>query len=458
MTLIVQGVLPGSKGPLFYPLDEISRNYMEWDNIQLMLDHPTLNGYPVGAKQYPQVWNSHGLGFIKKPVVKSNKLMAEGWFDIERCNKLDKRIVQNLLTNKPIELSTGLYTTNKQACPAANYRGRYYSHIATNYKPDHVAVLVDKVGACSLKDGCGVLVNTKTEPTVNQRALQILIDNGFNPGQPRDNRGRWSAGGGGASGGKGSSKAHGSAQKGFGGGSQEPKSTTREKPPEVPAKIHSTLAAAGWEESGSGDNFTSYQPGNNGELKAYVYDKTGAWEIHDLGKQKNDNPESAQARGKGHTSLGHAIASGRNAGDAAVAAGAKTAAKFNDDDENPSASLTKAIADSGKGKELTHGLDLSGKTPSSVTGKHEKYVTPKSADLNAQAKAIVEKKGKNPLSSNAEANKAERKANKLFLEQGAHSEEYKIAQKDYIFKRAAADREIQNKIPKSKVTPWRNED
>lgn len=194
MALIVQGVLPGNKGPLFYPLKEIAKNYHKWDMMPLMLDHPTINGRLATATHYPSVWDSHGLGYVRNPTIKGDRLIAEGWFDIERCNKLDKRIISNLLLNKPTGLSTGLFTNNVAADPASNYHGRYYSQIATNYVPDHVAVLVDKVGACSLKDGCGVLVNTKS---INAQALEILTANGFNPGQPRDNRGRWSAGGGG---------------------------------------------------------------------------------------------------------------------------------------------------------------------------------------------------------------------------------------------------------------------
>jgi hypothetical protein len=33
--------------------------------------------------------------------------------------------------------------------------------VARNYRPDHLAVLPDQRGACSLTDGCGVMVNTK---------------------------------------------------------------------------------------------------------------------------------------------------------------------------------------------------------------------------------------------------------------------------------------------------------
>lgn len=54
-----------------------------------------------------------------------------------------------------VELSTGLFTDNE--VEAGTWNGEDFVAIARNYRPDHLAILPDKVGACSIKDGAGLL-------------------------------------------------------------------------------------------------------------------------------------------------------------------------------------------------------------------------------------------------------------------------------------------------------------
>jgi hypothetical protein len=193
LTSIVPGVLNGSKGKLFYPLDEIQANFRDWDEIPLTLRHPTdpLTNEHLSADT-DGVWDRQGLGFIRDSAVRG-KLQHNAWFDVERTTNFDRdlpegqRIIPRLLRGQPIEVSTGLYTDNEQAPAGANYRGRPYDFTARNYRPDHMAVLPDMVGACSVRDGCGVLVNVgKKRVAVNdeqpsedispEKSCQILHD------------------------------------------------------------------------------------------------------------------------------------------------------------------------------------------------------------------------------------------------------------------------------------------
>lgn len=148
-------MLAGSQGPLYYPLEEIARNYKSWDKTPITVGHPFDNGRPVSAK-HPGILDKVGIGFLDKTTC-NGKLVHEGWFDVERTQAVDKRVYQALVGNQPMELSTGLHTENE---PKQGKHGdRYYTAIARNYGPDHLAVLPDQQGACSLRDGCGVLVN-----------------------------------------------------------------------------------------------------------------------------------------------------------------------------------------------------------------------------------------------------------------------------------------------------------
>jgi hypothetical protein len=102
--------------------------------------------------------NQYAVGLVLETNA-NGRLGAEGWFDIERLEHVDKRVLDSLTTGKNIELSTELFTKNEPAEQGATFNGKPYDFVARNYKPDHLAILPDQKGACSLDDGCGVLTN-----------------------------------------------------------------------------------------------------------------------------------------------------------------------------------------------------------------------------------------------------------------------------------------------------------
>jgi hypothetical protein len=181
LSLIVPGVLNGSKGALYYPPEEISRDPGAWNGMPLVVYHPSRNGEHVSGRD-PEILESQGVGYVYRAAVNSDgKLAGEGWFDVEAVKKVDQSmaerksakgdpaydaILPRLEAGLPIELSTGLFTENEPAEAGANYNGKPYSFIARNYRPDHLAILPDQKGACSNDDGCGVLVNEEEEETV----------------------------------------------------------------------------------------------------------------------------------------------------------------------------------------------------------------------------------------------------------------------------------------------------
>lgn len=152
LTTIVPGVLAGSQGALLYPPEEIKRTAAAWDGVPITVYHP-----PRSARD-PGVLNKQGIGFLRNSRWSGRKLVHDGYFDVARTRTVDPRVYDALLNGRPMELSTGLYTDNFPDEGTAP-DGRSYTHIARNYKPDHLAVLPTGVGACSLRDGCGLLVN-----------------------------------------------------------------------------------------------------------------------------------------------------------------------------------------------------------------------------------------------------------------------------------------------------------
>lgn len=169
VVMIVPGVLAGSRGPLLYPEEEVSRNVASWNGIALTVRHPTVNGQPVSVNA-PGVYDRFAVGMIRNAVY-NGRLQAEAWVDVLLAKKIDSRILNILQSGGSLEVSTGLFTQNDKAKPGSRYKdGREYSYIARNYRPDHLALLPDETGACSIKDGCGLNINQNA----NQNALNSL--------------------------------------------------------------------------------------------------------------------------------------------------------------------------------------------------------------------------------------------------------------------------------------------
>lgn len=182
MTLIVPGVLDGSDGPLYYPPEEISLNHSMWDGMPLVGYHPMKEGLPVSARN-PMILDSQGFGFVfNSHVTESGSLQGEGWFDEVLTNAFDSklelkhRIIPRLWRGEPVELSTGVFVSKKDPTPGVSPKGVPYARVARGLRADHIAVLPDQVGACSVKDGCGVLVTNHRphDPIDDRRSTMPL--------------------------------------------------------------------------------------------------------------------------------------------------------------------------------------------------------------------------------------------------------------------------------------------
>lgn len=147
-TLLVEGTHCGSH-TLFYPRDELAKAAHLWEGVPIVVNHPELNGSFVDIMD-PRFKPKNIIGWVRRPSMDrtGTKLQAECWLDV---NKTPSSIVNAVLADRRVELSTGLYTDNER---------RGGEVIARNHKPDHLAILPDDIGACSLEKGCGLGVAT----------------------------------------------------------------------------------------------------------------------------------------------------------------------------------------------------------------------------------------------------------------------------------------------------------
>ncbi len=161
VTMVVPGVLPGSNGPLYFPADELARNASDWDGIPIVVYHPMKDGSPVSAYT-PGMMEAVMVGDVRGARTdRKGRLGAEAWLDEEWMTTVDLRVMDAVDNGRPVEVSTGLIVTHyEDAKPGSvDGKGMAYGRIARGYVPDHLALLPDQVGACSLANGCGLLMN-----------------------------------------------------------------------------------------------------------------------------------------------------------------------------------------------------------------------------------------------------------------------------------------------------------
>lgn len=168
VSMIVEGVFAGNQGPLFYDGNEISKSVASWNHKPLTVGHPQLGGQYVSGC-LPETIDQYSVGMVlnAKWNKTRKKLQAEAWFEETRLDVVPggNRIKEALAKQEPMEVSTGLFVDNELA--SGNYEGREYRGRARNFRPDHLAMIASGVGACSIKDGAGLLVNKDPQSSQN---------------------------------------------------------------------------------------------------------------------------------------------------------------------------------------------------------------------------------------------------------------------------------------------------
>jgi hypothetical protein len=151
----------------FLPFEEIQDSVEDWRGVPVVVHHPEKNGQFVSAKKI-DVREQEKIGFVAEPRAVQDddggKLVAELWLDEEKVRQdetLFKSIKQAKNRNEKLEVSTGYRCEIKRGM-GMDGSTKFYKK-QTNIRPDHLALLPDGIGNCSVSDGCGA-------PRLNQRS------------------------------------------------------------------------------------------------------------------------------------------------------------------------------------------------------------------------------------------------------------------------------------------------
>ena len=176
MVMLTEGVHAGSKGPLYYPPEELGKTPVVWNHKPIVIYHPTMNGQSISACD-PDVINTRKVGVILNTRFQKGKLTAEAWLDPDRLKDVDSRVLNDVKAGRMVEVSTGLFTDNDDE--DGTWNGEKYLAVARNFRPDHLAILPDQKGACSIADGAGLLRNSakgSVARAILDRAL-VMVEN-----------------------------------------------------------------------------------------------------------------------------------------------------------------------------------------------------------------------------------------------------------------------------------------
>ncbi len=136
------------------PLATLQKAAASWNGRPVVLGHPTRNGRQISANE-PGVLATHGLGTIFNSRVENGRLQMEAWHDVEKTARIaGQDYVDSIRAAKPHEVSVGAFVvTDGKAGTHPN--GRDYKASWVDTTGDHLAMLPNGRGACSMEMGCG---------------------------------------------------------------------------------------------------------------------------------------------------------------------------------------------------------------------------------------------------------------------------------------------------------------
>lgn len=158
--LIVQEqVLHNNLGRTYLPAAAITAEWTDTMNgSPVVVDHPSSRGLPISARR-PDVLNEIGVGFLFNARVDGTAVKADVYLDEARSEDVPDLavILEKIENGETPELSTGfpVQVMHQQG----EFDGRPYDLVMIPAGFDHLAVFAEKIGACSVSDGCGLGVN-----------------------------------------------------------------------------------------------------------------------------------------------------------------------------------------------------------------------------------------------------------------------------------------------------------
>lgn len=156
VTMSVPGVHHGSGGPALYTEELLSSLPDAWNGRVVVLYHPQDNAGNMISANSPEVVKDRAVGTIYNAQYNGG-LKAEAYIDVEKIKEVSPETYQAIANGNIIGVSIGAYEVRENT--QGEYEGESYESVVIDIVPDHLALLLNEVGACSVEDGCGIRAN-----------------------------------------------------------------------------------------------------------------------------------------------------------------------------------------------------------------------------------------------------------------------------------------------------------
>jgi len=155
---VVEGVLNG----FMVPFDEFGMYPYDWNDMPIVLNHPSENNGSarVSSPDVPVIGRFHNTTVDKD----GRRLTGEFWLekDVFLATDQGPDLYEKMKHGQPIEISTGYFAPGTTP-DHGKFNGKEYQGIHKGIHPDHIAILTNQIGACSLMDGCGLNRNSAVQ-------------------------------------------------------------------------------------------------------------------------------------------------------------------------------------------------------------------------------------------------------------------------------------------------------
>ncbi len=171
--LVAPGVLVREQvlNGFYLPLNEIGGRQMIWNGVPITVGHPNEN-FGSANVPFPDV---PIVGRFYGAFMKETELHGEFWFEESLLDEIPDgaRIKENLEKNQVMEVSSAYWADVDWI--EGSHENVPYLGVQKNLHPDHAAILLDAVGACSVEAGCGIPRNSSnSSDPLEQGAEEIL--------------------------------------------------------------------------------------------------------------------------------------------------------------------------------------------------------------------------------------------------------------------------------------------
>lgn len=156
----------GATDPELVPAAVIKASLAEWNGRPVVPDHPTRSAND------PATTDTMVFGKLFTTSLTDGDLHHEAWLNVDRAAELGglpQQVIENARAGTPTEVSVGVTVSLDDTAGVIN--GQRYAGVWRSITPDHLAIMPHAVGACSMKDGCGM----RTAKGATESPLRSLI-------------------------------------------------------------------------------------------------------------------------------------------------------------------------------------------------------------------------------------------------------------------------------------------